>query len=1657
MPVEPCRVDLPGGRWVELTAAKGFPAVVDLLYDDGLGNKHPIRDFKIATSTASRTLERELQIGIAEYRIIMASVVEWSAEMQERLKKEAGAPVVFITPPYDLKQRTILQRREEANSYTEINSWGGMLSVLKRVNLPDDTVLEWKKEAIPHLCCLDLDFHDPSSPERLTDLDLERLGNALSPAPFVWWITQGGGIHAMYAASAGEVFTAEELAVGAASQLLMSVPVMRAKGTVEIKNKTRHPGSLQKGKKCGALRITAQTLDFAVLARFSRSEATDEEAQEIKEKFDYEEGMRLDHSHCRIDPAHVSNGTPIYVSEHGLFCHSCEGRLGRGLMTWGFIRRSVGMEVISTRSLAPIREAFEKIVHVEHVTYLFAELFPTLPESFRRTLYRAQLKAFHSRNGKDRGPDQEALARIEHAFKPFYFVRGVGEWLHAETLLPAKPLVAADVRVLPSCLQYVEIEPGDGEFIQVPSSISSHVNNGRIPGWIPIHSYGFEPIYFVHNEEVESGRSVRCRPRVRTTRDRVSYVPQEGRMPLAEAEAVITDYFPGINLLYMKAIMVAAGCAESAIGGVPMLWATGPTEAAKTTTINIVLEMYGETFQNLSGMNEDRLNQVVGDAMHLSRLLVFDDFAKQPSEFQRLHTFVIRLNRNGYTHYKNYVGAETPPFNNAVIFTDWRIPPFFSQDPQFGRRVHLLRLDNRLPIGWDKLGRMVERWWKASPELTKAASALHSWVVDEFFSPGDTEPFNAKMARMGIPKLEEEANASDTQEAVRELVAQLVTAIGETTAAPAEVQRRVGRGARFIDWDNTTDRVGMVCKLLIDSLGKPASGARSRGKNDDRTFYTPDNLRHVLDPFQLHLPKMYHFKEGVTAIEFEIRSWGEASYIRLAEAGRAKRSKSRAINDELFDAWPPALLAPIEQQPVEHVPTITAGEPVVKLPSVVLAPLVSDDDEPVVIEGADEEETLYPFTAHLDFETQSACDLRKHGSYVYAQHPSTKAVMAAIIIKELSPNPRPVRRIFWTQDYYDLKMPPGVEYEWGLDFLRDMATDPAGCIIVPHNAGFERPMWEFNLKLPEPMAWRDTMDKALACGFPGGADEAGQALLNLGKDKEGGAYWMTMCKPNKRGELPLINAHVIQKTLNYNFRDSEIGFGITERLGLDMTPEWEQRVCSLHHKINHWGIHVDKEFALKLREFDNEFKSLAGDLVEKITFDPETNDSAIKRGDLTRNDFLRAQLNLNLPPEWQLDNMRQTSLEDLIEAHEEGALDVDASVIDVIKCRLTVTRAALAKVDKALDCISADGRAKAQLRYWGAGPGRWSGYQIQPQNMKRPSEDFDLVAATNAVKVGDRAKFLELCKNQPPYELLGSLIRGILSPEPGNAYVVGDFASVEARALLYLAGDEEGLEEYRRKDIADEKHPDGKDPTVPDTYQTLAGYLFNKDPVTVSKKERGGGKIGVLACGYGGSVGAVERMALPLGIDLAAVGKSPKDVVDAFRGKYPKVKAFWYECESAFRTVLMSRRTTTARVGKIIFKKLDDRVEIVLPSGRAITYMNARLETDPKSFHQTGTSIVYDKALRKKVVACITHGAKIAENIVQGFCRDLLADVMLRVDEAGAPIAFHVHDEDVLEVVIEHAEGWRDWLEKCMRTAPPWAQGMPVFSKPEVMWERYGK
>ncbi len=670
----------------------------------------------------------------------------------------------------------------------------------------------------------------------------------------------------------------------------------------------------------------------------------------------------------------------------------------------------------------------------------------------------------------------------------------------------------------------------------------------------------------------------------------------------------------------------------------------------------------------------------------------------------------------------------------------------------------------------------------------------------------------------------------------------------------------------------------------------------------------------------------------------------------------------------------------------------------------------------------------------LDFESQSRCDLKKCGSYVYAEHPSTKVICAAILYNGY--------RIFWTLDHYDLPaMPVNITYVWGIEFLQDLYSQQV--TIIAHNVDFERPMSVLCLKLPEPPGgWRDTMDQTLMRGLPGGADAAGQYLLGMGKDVEGYKLMMATCKPNKKGVMPTVTVDIMRRYVGYNFRDTDIQFGISERFGIDIKPEWEQKVNQFHRTCNHRGVQLDVQFATTLKSFDDVFKNEARRSVEEATL------GAIKGTDLTRNDYVRAYLKTQ---GLELDNMRADTIESVLEADENGEIPTEdgqlpLEIYSVLTNRLVVTRAALAKVETALRGACLDGRIYALLRYWGARTGRWSGARLQIQNMKRPSEDFDIEAAITAVENNDIERFAELCKGHRPYELLSSLVRGVLVPRPGCVFVVGDFSQVEARGLLWEAEDWENLHDHIEYDLG----------RGPDIYCRFASFLYKKE---ITQKafplERQVGKIGELACGYQGGVGAVNRFAYSGGVDLAAAGIDPKTLVDAWRAKHPLVTDMWRDSEDSFRKAIHNKGKEYY-AARCVFTGYPDRTEIRLPSGRLLTYMNARLEQSRRVGWEESTVIAYDSAVKGQVRHEEIYGGKICENITQAICRDFLADAMLRVEETGDEIVMHVHDEMVAEVPEEYADEAVASMKQIMAEPPEWGKGMPLSAKPEIM-RRYGK
>jgi DNA polymerase len=106
----------------------------------------------------------------------------------------------------------------------------------------------------------------------------------------------------------------------------------------------------------------------------------------------------------------------------------------------------------------------------------------------------------------------------------------------------------------------------------------------------------------------------------------------------------------------------------------------------------------------------------------------------------------------------------------------------------------------------------------------------------------------------------------------------------------------------------------------------------------------------------------------------------------------------------------------------------------------------------------------------------------------------------------------------------------------------------------------------------------------------------------------------------------------------------------------------------------------------------------------------------------------------------------------------------------------------------------------------------------------------------------------------------------------------------------------------------------------------------------------------------------------------------------------------------------------TIAVENLRFKYRNGNLFIRLPSGRWLTYYQARVEDGQITY--MGTDAKGWTRLR-------TFGGKLVENIVQATARDCLADSVREMVMAGMKPIFHVHDEIICEI----PAGDNDWAK----------------------------
>ena len=393
------------------------------------------------------------------------------------------------------------------------------------------------------------------------------------------------------------------------------------------------------------------------------------------------------------------------------------------------------------------------------------------------------------------------------------------------------------------------------------------------------------------------------------------------------------------------------------------------------------------------------------------------------------------------------------------------------------------------------------------------------------------------------------------------------------------------------------------------------------------------------------------------------------------------------------------------------------------------------------------------------------------------------------------------------------------------------------------NATFERICLSRFLGLPtgtylDPSSWRCTMIWSAYLGLPLSLMGVG-AVLGLEKQKlsEGKdliRYFCIPCAPTivnggRKRNHPADAPEKWKLFVDYNKRDVEVELAIHQRLRRFPVPDsiWDE--YHLDQRINDRGVLIDRQ--------------LVG--------------NAIEMDSLSRHELVSRMKELtDLENPNSVSQVKTWLAENGLEVDSLGKKDVIAALLDapreikeVLELRLQLAKSSVRKYQAMENAACSDDRARGMFQFYGANrTGRWSGRQIQAQNLKRNSIE-DLAVARTLVKEGDYEAVKMLYGNVP--DTLSQLVRTAFIPRKGYRFIVSDFSAIEARVVSWLAG------ETWRMDIFAE---DG------DIYCATASRMFHCE---VTKHGENGhlrqkGKQAELACIAEGQLVLTDQGLVPI-------------------------------------------------------------------------------------------------------------------------------------------------------------------------------------------------
>lgn len=602
-----------------------------------------------------------------------------------------------------------------------------------------------------------------------------------------------------------------------------------------------------------------------------------------------------------------------------------------------------------------------------------------------------------------------------------------------------------------------------------------------------------------------------------------------------------------------------------------------------------------------------------------------------------------------------------------------------------------------------------------------------------------------------------------------------------------------------------------------------------------------------------------------------------------------------------------------------------------------------------------------------------------------------------------------------------------------------------GLIWLSHNKGFDHAVY---LRLRElspevytanPSAWHCTANMAVYLGAPRNLSGASLHLLGRKMDK---TIRDNVMKGMKWAEAP---EGVKATILEYALYDAENCYLLWAHYS-DKWPEKERRLSESTYAMGDRGILVDIDI------LEDSIKALGKAMHAAELRIPWRNEHPL----LSTKQFAAACRAIGIQPPVSM-AMNNEDTDEWFERYGDKAPFAGA---------MRTWRRANALREKfraMLARVKTDGRMAYSLLYMGGHTGRWSGSGgVNVQNQPRTSQ---YLLKSGALEMGGplhRAISKRLAAGETVEELEYEInMRNVLvAPEEKKFYIV-DYAQIEARVTPWLAGDFETLKLCEQGMSIYEVHAR--------RFMGWTGGLLKKENPALYLLA----KARVLALGFGaGHIKFLYMAGLyiddPFIFDQifgAAVDtKTVDSYIEAQSWQWraddsddeatklrqsEKREAWLVEWQALTEQDRRYRVNAWLQVNSFresnekivaVWKALDadlrracergETFTITLPSGRQQRYFDlTKIDGGIKARTELGGNFVY------------FYGGKLFENVVQATARDILAEAILRVEDAGITIVLHVHDEIVAEVPLEF-DG--KIIDDLMRIRPSWAQTLPI-------------